>query len=53
VCCASAPVWWPNGACAGAVTVTVHANDLPVGLPTLVSYTAFRIGAALRHRKPK
>lgn len=53
VCCVSAPVWWPNGACAGAVTVMVHANDLPAGLPALVSYTACRIGAALEQTKPK
>jgi DNA-binding IclR family transcriptional regulator len=53
VCCVSAPVWWPNGACAGAVTVTVHADDLPTGLPPLVSYTAGRIGAALQQLKPK
>ena len=52
VCCVSAPVWWPNGDCAGAVTVTVHANDLPVGLPTLVSHTACRIGTALQKLKP-
>ncbi|MGO9384099.1 MAG: IclR family transcriptional regulator [Mycobacterium sp.] len=51
VCCVSAPVWWPNGACAGAVTVTVHRDDLPAGLPTLLSYTACRIGAALRQLK--
>lgn len=51
-CCVSAPVWWPNGACAGAVTVTVHANDLPASLPALVSYTACRISAALRQLKP-
>jgi hypothetical protein len=37
----------------GQLTITVHANDLPFGLPTLVSYTACRTGAALRHRKPK
>ena len=48
LCCVSAPVWWPDGACAGAVTVTVHANDLPAGLPGLASYTASRIGAALQ-----
>jgi DNA-binding IclR family transcriptional regulator len=48
ICCASAPVWWPNGACAGAVTVSVHGKDLPAGLPILVSHTACRIGAALR-----
>jgi DNA-binding IclR family transcriptional regulator len=53
MCCVSAPVWWPNGACAGAVTVTVQANDLPVGLPHLVSYTACRIGTALRRLKPE
>ena len=52
-CCVSAPVWWPNGACAGAVTVTVHAHDLLVGLPTLVSHAACRIGAALQQLKPK
>ena len=47
-CCVSAPVWWPKGACAGAVTVTVHADVLPAGLAALVSYTACRIGAALQ-----
>jgi DNA-binding IclR family transcriptional regulator len=47
ICCISAPVWWPNGACAAAVTVSVHANELPVGLPTLLSCTAVRIGIAL------
>jgi DNA-binding IclR family transcriptional regulator len=52
VCCVSAPVWWPDGACAGAVTVTVHANDPPVGLPALVSHAAGRIGAALQQVKP-
>jgi DNA-binding IclR family transcriptional regulator len=52
MCCVSAPVWWPNGACAGAVTVTIHAIDLPAGLTTLVSYTARRISAALQQRKP-
>jgi DNA-binding IclR family transcriptional regulator len=53
MCCVSAPVWWPNGACAGAVTVTVQADDLPAGLPGLVSYTAGRIGAALQQFKGK
>ena len=51
MCCVSAPLWWPNGVCAGAVTVTVHAIDLPAGLSTLVSYTARRIGAALQQVK--
>ena len=53
VCCVSAPVWWPDGACAGAVTVTIHANDLPVGLPALVSHAACRIGTALQQVNPK
>jgi DNA-binding IclR family transcriptional regulator len=53
VCCVSAPVWWPNGACAGAVTVTVHANDLPVGLATVVSHAARRIGTALQRVQVK
>jgi len=53
MCCVSAPVWWPNRACAGAVTVTVQADDLPAGLPGLVSYTAGRIGAALQQPTPK
>ena len=48
MCCVSAPVWWPNGACAGAVTVTVQADELPGGLPGLVSSSASRIGAALQ-----
>lgn len=53
VCCVAAPVWWPDGACAGAVTVTVHAIDPPVGLPALVSHTACRIGTALQQLKDK
>jgi DNA-binding IclR family transcriptional regulator len=51
LCCVSAPVWWPNGACAGAVTVTLQAEDLPAGLPGLVAYTAGRIGAGLQRLK--
>src|SRR5271155_2205120 len=53
ICCVSAPVWWPNGACAAAITVSVHANDLPVGFPNLVSRIASRIGAALQQLQPK
>ena len=53
VCCVSAPVWWPTATCAGAVTVTVHANDLPVGLPAMVWRTACRIGATLRQLGPE
>jgi DNA-binding IclR family transcriptional regulator len=51
ICCVSAPVWWPNGVCAGAVTVSVHASHPPVGLPILLSRMASRIGAALQRRK--
>lgn len=53
MCCVSAPVWWPDGTCAGAVTVSVHADDLPVSLPILLSRVVFRIDAALRHLKAK
>jgi DNA-binding IclR family transcriptional regulator len=53
ICCVSAPVWWPNGACAGAVTVMVETNDLPAGLPSLVSSIACRIGAALEQLTPR
>jgi DNA-binding IclR family transcriptional regulator len=53
ICCVSAPAWWPNGTCGGAVTVIVEANDPPVGLPSLVSYTAHRIGTALRQLRPR
>ena len=48
ICCVSAPVWWPSGTCAGAVTVTVQACDPPAGLPALVSHTACQIGASLQ-----
>jgi DNA-binding IclR family transcriptional regulator len=51
ICCVSAPVRSLNGACAGAVTVTVHADDLPAALPSLVSCTACRIGTALQQIK--
>jgi len=47
ICCASAPVWWPNGTCAGALTALVQSTKCPPGLPELVSRTARRIGAAL------
>jgi DNA-binding IclR family transcriptional regulator len=52
ICCISAPVWWPNGACAAAVTVSVHASNPPVGLPSLVSHIASRIGTALQQLQP-
>jgi DNA-binding IclR family transcriptional regulator len=53
ICCVSAPVWLSNGACAGALTVTVHANDPPAGLRRLVSHIACRIGAAHEQLTPK
>ena len=53
ICCVSAPVWWPNGSCAGAITISVHATELPVGLRTLLSRTAVRIGTDLRRLQAK
>lgn len=53
MCCVSAPVWWPNGACAGAVTVTMQANDPPAELLSLVPYAARRIGTALQQLEEK
>ncbi|MGH3525617.1 MAG: hypothetical protein ACRDU4_22995, partial [Mycobacterium sp.] len=47
ICCVSAPVWWPNGMCAGALTALVHSATPPTRLPDLVAHTAGRIGAAL------
>lgn len=52
ICCISAPVWWPNGACAGAVTVSVHAKNIPGDLLTLLPYTASRISTALQQLEP-
>jgi DNA-binding IclR family transcriptional regulator len=48
ICCVSAPVWWPDGTCAGAVTVLVLSPTLPPRLPDLVSRAARRIDAALQ-----
>ena len=47
ICCVSAPVWWPDGSCAGAVTVLVLSQTLSPRLPDLVSHTARRVGAVL------
>jgi DNA-binding IclR family transcriptional regulator len=47
VCCVSAPVWWPNGTCAAAVTV-VQAAKPPPNLRDLVVCAARCIGAGLR-----
>jgi DNA-binding IclR family transcriptional regulator len=52
MCCVSAPVWWPSGACAGAVTAVVYPAKLRPNLLDLVSHTARRIGAGLRQPQP-
>jgi IclR family transcriptional regulator, acetate operon repressor len=51
ICCVSAPVWWPDGTCAGAVTVLVRSAKLPPNLTDLVSRAAVRIGIGLRQPK--
>jgi DNA-binding IclR family transcriptional regulator len=48
ICCASAPVWWPNGTCAGALTALVQSTKCPPCLPDLVSRTARRISTTLQ-----
>jgi DNA-binding IclR family transcriptional regulator len=48
ICCVSAPVWWPNGACAGAVTAVLQAAKPTPDLRDLVVCAARRIGAGLR-----
>jgi IclR family transcriptional regulator, acetate operon repressor len=47
-CCVSAPVWWSNGTCAGAVTAVLQAATLPPRLRHLVVCAARSIGARLR-----
>jgi IclR family acetate operon transcriptional repressor len=46
-CCVSAPVWWPNGTCAGAVTAVLQAAKAPPQLRELVVCAARSIGALL------
>jgi DNA-binding IclR family transcriptional regulator len=48
ICCVSAPVWWPNGTCAGAVTALLQAAKPTPNLRDLVVCAARRIGAGLR-----
>jgi IclR family transcriptional regulator, acetate operon repressor len=48
ICCVSAPVWWPSGSCAGAVTALLPAAKPPPGLRDLVVRAARSIGAGLR-----
>ena len=52
ICCVSAPVWSPDGTCAGAVTVLVLSPTLPPRLPDLVSHAAGRVGTALAWSTP-
>ncbi len=52
ICCVSAPVWWPDGTCAGAVTLLLLSPTVPPHVRTLVSHIAGRIGADLQsHRQ--
>jgi DNA-binding IclR family transcriptional regulator len=48
VCCVSAPVWWPDGNCAGAVTAQLQAAKPTPNLRDLVVCAARRIGAGLQ-----
>lgn len=48
ICCVSAPVWWPDGTCAGAVTVLQQDTKPAATLPGLVVSAARAIGAKLR-----
>ncbi len=47
-CCVSAPVWWPSGTCAGALTAVLQAAKPPPGLRKLVVCAARSIGTRLR-----
>ena len=47
ICCVSAPVWWPNGSCAGAITAVVHATRPPHDLRDQVVFAARSITARL------
>ena len=48
ICCVSAPVWWPNGSCVGAVTALIQAAKPTPNLRDLVVCAARSIGARLR-----
>jgi DNA-binding IclR family transcriptional regulator len=47
MCCVSAPAWYANGRCAGAVTALVESRTIPPTLRDLVVRAACQIGAAL------
>lgn len=48
ICCVSAPVWWPDGTCAGAVTAVIRSAKPTPNLRNLVVHAALCIGAGLR-----
>ena len=48
VCCVSAPVWGPDGSCAGAVTAQLRAAEPTHNVRDFVVCAARRIGAGLR-----
>jgi IclR family transcriptional regulator, acetate operon repressor len=52
ICCVSAPVWGPGGACAGAVTAMVFPAQLRPNLLDLVSRTSHHISAGLLRPMP-
>jgi DNA-binding IclR family transcriptional regulator len=47
VCCVSAPAWYPNGRCAGAITAIIESRTIPPALRDLVVRTARQVGADL------
>jgi DNA-binding IclR family transcriptional regulator len=51
-CCVSAPVWWPSGTCAGAVTAVLQAATPPPHLHGLVVRAARSVGARLQQPSP-
>jgi DNA-binding IclR family transcriptional regulator len=48
ICCVSAPVWWPNGTCAGALTVLLSDAKPAANLPDIVVRAARRISTKLQ-----
>jgi DNA-binding IclR family transcriptional regulator len=48
ICCVAAPVWGPNGRCAGAITAMAESASVPPALPGLVAATARAVETALR-----
>jgi DNA-binding IclR family transcriptional regulator len=53
ICCVSAPVWWPEGTCAGAVTALLQAAKPPPNLHELVLCAARRVGVRLARSSPR